>query len=97
MDLSTLFNDLTPERIVAILANHPPWWVYVLLGLIPLSILYVIRECWCWFFKINQLRDSLRRIERLLEQSLQRQTQVPARRPAPERVPDKLSDKTIEH
>lgn len=55
------------EGLVQLLTNHPPWWVYVVAALIPLSILYVMREGCCWFWKMNRAIDTLERIERHLE------------------------------
>ncbi len=57
---------LSLESLVQLLTNHPPWWVYVVAALIPLSILYVLRESCCWFWKMNRAVDTLDRIERHL-------------------------------
>ncbi len=43
-----------------------PWWVYLLIALIPLCILVSIREFTCWFWKINKIVDCLERIEERL-------------------------------
>ncbi|MFN8389236.1 MAG: hypothetical protein U0136_02995 [Bdellovibrionota bacterium] len=76
MNLEQLLNDFTPERLVALLSDHPPWWVYVVLALIPLSVFFVVRETWCWFFKVNQLRGQVARIEALLQEVIVLQQQA---------------------
>ena len=58
------------NRLTELLAQQPPWWVYVVAALIPFSLMFVAREFLCWFFKINRRNRSLLRIEGLLEQQL---------------------------
>ena len=68
------------ESLVQLLTNHPPWWVYVVAALIPLSILYVLRESCCWFWKMNKALDTLDRIEQHL-------STLASRRPAADERP----------
>lgn len=59
-------GELDIESLLELLAHNPPWWVYLLVALIPLSICFVTREILCWFWKVNRLNATLERIERLL-------------------------------
>ena len=54
------------ERLLEQLTNGAEWWVYLLVLLVPLSMLLAIREAICWFWKVNALVGSLRRVEKQL-------------------------------
>ncbi len=57
------------EIIKQFLTTQQPWWIYALLGLVPVCILISIREFSCWFWKVNKIVGRLDRIEKQLRNS----------------------------
>ncbi|HMO17436.1 MAG TPA: hypothetical protein PKA63_04890 [Oligoflexia bacterium] len=49
-----------------IFTGKAPWWVYLLIALIPVCILVTVREVSCWFFKVNKFLRKVDRIDKRL-------------------------------
>ena len=61
-----IHNFISSENIQWLqqqLQNEQPWWVIAAVSLVPLCILLFVREMFCWFWKVNQLLTSLKRME----------------------------------
>ena len=76
------------EALFEMLSQNPPWWVYVVVALVPLSLLFLARESACWFLKINRRARTLDRIEALLREQNERN--------APERTGPTTRDDPID-
>jgi len=95
MEPTQVFNlyDMSLDDLIQMLSQHQPWWVYVVVALIPLSLTLVAREVFCWFFKLSRIARRLDRIESLLSRVLEQQPPAAARpapaapRPAPRPTP----------
>ena len=88
MEPTQVFNlyDMSFDDVMLMLSQHQPWWVYLVVALIPLSITLVARELLCWFWKLSRIARRLDRIEYLLMTMLEQSSapiQPPAPRPAP--------------
>ncbi len=88
MEPEQVFNlyDFSLEDLVQLLSHQQPWWVYLVVALIPLSLTLVAREIFCWFWKLNKIANRLERIEALLRASLEESKVAAPPRPAPRPV-----------
>ena len=56
------------EILQSFMSGSQPWWVYAVALLIPICVMFTIREFFCWFWKINALVSRLDRLERGLKE-----------------------------
>ena len=63
METEQITHGFTLDDFVQLLTNNPPWWIYLVAGLIPVSILYIFREGFCWFWKINRLLAAVEQLQ----------------------------------
>lgn len=96
MEIHNLISSENLHWLQEQLQNNPPWWMVALVALVPICVLLFVRELCCWFWKINQLLTSLRRMEYYLSQQyefLEEQKRIlqakreQIRRAAPEPTP----------
>jgi hypothetical protein len=59
--------SLLDEVLRLIQSAQQPWWIYLLVFLVPLCILISMREFFCWFCKINKIVSRLEAIAAKLE------------------------------
>lgn len=85
-------RDLSVDSILQLLAQSPPWWVYVLAALIPLSLFFLFREGMCWFWKINRIAGRLERIEALLIEIAEQKVEPQRPSPPPKGPPVKMDE-----
>ena len=74
--------------LVDLFKNDPPWWIYLVVVLIPLCVVLFIREFSCWFFKLNKMLASIKKLElklEKLEREFQNQNKLPSQQ---ETVPE---------
>jgi hypothetical protein len=59
--------SLLDELLRLIQSAQQPWWIYLLVVLVPLCILISMREFFCWFCKINKIVSRLEVIAAKIE------------------------------
>ncbi len=49
------------------MSGGQPWWVYAVALLVPICVMFTVREFFCWFWKINTLVGRLERLEKSIK------------------------------